>query len=62
MRGPYNLMFEDYFMQMLTAIAPQIRLVQFWRTLSNISAAILRINASMLSSNAPIEGGLFVKT
>ncbi len=35
-----------------------IRLVQFWRTLSNVSAGISHINVLMLPSNALIEAGL----
>ena len=61
--GPCNLMFEDYFMQMLRLYLKwSIRLSQFWHTLSIISAGILQINASMLSSNKSIQAGLPVQT
>ena len=56
--APYNLMFEDYFMQI--SIKWSIRLIQYWQTLSNISAGIARKNASMVSSNASIVAGLSV--
>ena len=51
-------MSEDYFMEMLTATAPQM--VHFLHTLSNILTGISRIKASILSCNALIEAGLFV--
>ena len=55
-------MFEDYFMQMLNATAPQMvyPLSPIWNTLSNISAGITRILASVLSSKASIEAGLCI--
>ena len=63
MYGQYNLMFEDYFMEMLIATSPQMV-----HPLSAILAfslqqfdQYLRINALMLTSNASIEEGLSVQ-